>query len=92
MAKRSFPLHKVYTLLEPGPVVLLTTAGKGGPGDEAEELRYTCKIPREPAPLRVGVCGALGRMGQMLVRTEPPTPASLVTEAIRRWSRTRSSR
>ena len=31
MAKRSFPLHKVYTLLEPGPVVLLTTAGKGGP-------------------------------------------------------------
>ena len=31
MAKRSFPLGKVYTLLEPGPVVLLTTAGKDGP-------------------------------------------------------------
>jgi flavin reductase (DIM6/NTAB) family NADH-FMN oxidoreductase RutF len=31
MAKRSFPLEKVYTLLEPGPVVLLTTAGKDGP-------------------------------------------------------------
>ncbi|MEW6648544.1 MAG: flavin reductase family protein [Pseudomonadota bacterium] len=29
MAKRSFPLSKVYTLLEPGPVVLLTTAHKG---------------------------------------------------------------
>lgn len=54
------------------------TAGKGGPGDESEELRYTCKIPREPAPLRVGLCGALGRMGQMLVRTllAPPTDES----------------
>ena len=29
MAKRSFPLSEVYRLLEPGPVVLLTTAGKG---------------------------------------------------------------
>lgn len=29
MAKRAFPLSKVYQLLEPGPVVLLTTARKG---------------------------------------------------------------
>ena len=29
MAKRSFPLAKVYGLLEPGPVVLVTTASKG---------------------------------------------------------------
>ena len=29
MRKKSFPLSKVYTLLEPGPVVLLTTADKG---------------------------------------------------------------
>jgi flavin reductase (DIM6/NTAB) family NADH-FMN oxidoreductase RutF len=29
MAKRSFPLSKVYRLLEPGPVVLITTASKG---------------------------------------------------------------
>jgi len=29
MAKRAFPLSKVYGLLEPGPVVLLTTAHKG---------------------------------------------------------------
>ncbi len=28
---RSFPLSKVYTLLEPGPVVLLTTVHKGRP-------------------------------------------------------------
>jgi flavin reductase (DIM6/NTAB) family NADH-FMN oxidoreductase RutF len=31
MAKRSYPLAKVYGLLEPGPVVLLTTAGKTRP-------------------------------------------------------------
>lgn len=30
MAKRSFPLSKVYGLLEPGPVVLITVAGKQG--------------------------------------------------------------
>ena len=29
MARRSFPLSEVYRLIEPGPVVLLTTAGKG---------------------------------------------------------------
>ncbi len=31
MARRSFPLSKVYGLLEPGPVVLLTTAGRRCP-------------------------------------------------------------
>ena len=31
MAKRTFPLSKVYGLLEPGPVVLVTTAHKGAP-------------------------------------------------------------
>lgn len=31
MAKRSFSLSKVYGLLEPGPVVLLTTVGRSGP-------------------------------------------------------------
>lgn len=29
MPKKSYPLSKVYTLIEPGPVVLLTTAGAG---------------------------------------------------------------
>ena len=29
MAKKSFPLSNVYGLLEPGPVVLVTTASKG---------------------------------------------------------------
>jgi flavin reductase (DIM6/NTAB) family NADH-FMN oxidoreductase RutF len=31
MAKRSFPLSKVYGLLEPGPVVMVTTARQGSP-------------------------------------------------------------
>ncbi len=31
MAKKSFPLSKVYGLLEPGPVVMVTTARKGQP-------------------------------------------------------------
>lgn len=31
MTKKAFPLGKVYTLLEPGPVLLLTTAGKAKP-------------------------------------------------------------
>lgn len=31
MRKRSLPLSKVYGLLEPGPVVLLTTAARGRP-------------------------------------------------------------
>ena len=29
MSKRSFPLFKVYHLLEPGPVMMVTTASKG---------------------------------------------------------------
>lgn len=31
MVKKSYPLSKVYGLLEPGPVVLVTTQGKTGP-------------------------------------------------------------
>ena len=30
MTKKSFPLSKVYCLIEPGPVVMVTTAGEGG--------------------------------------------------------------
>ena len=31
MAKKTFPLSKVYGLMEPGPVVMLTTVRKGRP-------------------------------------------------------------
>ncbi len=43
------------------------TAGKGGP-DGTTELRYPRRIVPGSPPLRVGVYGALGRMGQMIVR------------------------
>jgi len=36
MARKSFPLSNVYRLLEPGPVVLLTTAGKARPNIMAQ--------------------------------------------------------
>ena len=51
------------------------TAGKGGPGDGAEELRHTHHQPG-PSPLRIGVYGALGRMGQMVVRCLLAPPES----------------
>lgn len=31
MAKKTFPLSRVYSLLEPGPVVMVTTASEGRP-------------------------------------------------------------
>ena len=31
MAKKSFPMSKVYGLLEPGPVVMVTTSRNGTP-------------------------------------------------------------
>jgi flavin reductase (DIM6/NTAB) family NADH-FMN oxidoreductase RutF len=36
VARRSFPLSEAYRLLEPGPVVLLTTARKGRPNIMAQ--------------------------------------------------------
>lgn len=50
------------------------TAGKGGAGEDAEALRRARQ--RGPAPLRIGVYGVLGRMGQMLVRCLLAPPAS----------------
>ncbi|MBW7900858.1 MAG: flavin reductase family protein [Rhodocyclaceae bacterium] len=46
MAKRSFPLSRVYTLLEPGPVVLLTTDGRGGP--DAMAMSWHTMLEFEP--------------------------------------------
>lgn len=31
MAKKTYPLARVYSLLEPGPVVMVTTAREGRP-------------------------------------------------------------
>ncbi|MDV3237432.1 MAG: flavin reductase family protein [Gammaproteobacteria bacterium] len=46
MARRTLPLSKVYGLLEPGPVVLLTTARKGRPN--VMTLSWHCMMEFEP--------------------------------------------
>ena len=46
MAKRSLALSKVYTLLEPGPVVLVTTAHKGR--TNIMTLSWHCMMEFEP--------------------------------------------
>lgn len=46
MAKRNYPLAKVYGLLEPGPVVLLATAGKDRP--DVMTLSWLMPVEFEP--------------------------------------------
>jgi len=46
MAKRSLPLSRAYTLLEPGPVVLVTTAHKGR--TNIMTLSWHCMMEFEP--------------------------------------------
>ena len=50
MAKKSFPLAKVYRLLEPGPVVLVTTARDG----KANVMTMSWHTMMEFEPPRVG--------------------------------------
>lgn len=50
MAKRSYPLSKVYGLLEPGPVLLLATAGKARPN----VMTLSWHTPMEFEPPLVG--------------------------------------
>ena len=46
MSKRSLALSRVYRLLEPGPVVLLATAGKNGPN--VMTMSWHCMLEFEP--------------------------------------------
>lgn len=50
MAKRAYPLSKVYSLLEPGPVLLLVTAGKTRPN----VMTLSWHMPMEFEPPLVG--------------------------------------
>lgn len=50
MAKRAYPLAKVYGLLEPGPVLLLATAGKNRPN----VMTLSWHMPMEFEPPLVG--------------------------------------
>jgi len=56
MSKRSYPLGKVYRLLEPGPVLLLATAGKVRPN----VMTLSWQMPMEFEPPLVGC--VLGNM------------------------------
>lgn len=56
MAKRAYPLGKVYKLLEPGPVLLLATAGKVRPN----VMTLSWQMPMEFEPPLVGC--VLGNM------------------------------
>src|SRR5512143_2007421 len=56
MSKRSFPLSDVYRLLEPGPVVLVTTAAKG----ETDIMAMSWHMMMEFEPPLVG-CIISGR-------------------------------
>jgi len=56
MAKRAYPLSKVYGLLEPGPVLLLTTAHKG----QANVMAMSWHTMMEFEPPLVG-CVVSGR-------------------------------
>jgi hypothetical protein len=44
MPKKSFPLSKVYPLLEPGPVVMVTTAGKSPPKYHDHAMAHHAQI------------------------------------------------
>lgn len=57
MAKRAYPLSKVYGLLEPGPVLLLTTAapGRGGRPGAANVMTLSWHVMLEFEPPLVGV-------------------------------------
>ncbi|MFA5082352.1 MAG: flavin reductase family protein [Hydrogenophilaceae bacterium] len=64
MAKRNYPLSKVYGLIEPGPVVLLSTAGKDWP--DVMALSWLMPVEFEP-PLVACVMGG-GEYSYSLLR------------------------
>jgi flavin reductase (DIM6/NTAB) family NADH-FMN oxidoreductase RutF len=66
MPKKSFPLDKVYRLLEPGPVVLLTTAHNG----KADIMTQSWHTMMEFTPPLVGcVIGGRSLSYEMLLKT-----------------------
>ena len=72
MTKRSCPLSKVYGLLEPGPVVILTTRHKGRPN--AMTLSWHTMLEFEP-PLAGCVVSDRDHSYQGLDRPCLPGPA-----------------
>ena len=67
MPKKTFPLSKVYRLLEPGPVVLLTTAHKG----KTDIMTQSWHTMMEFEPPLVGcVIGGRSLSYEMLLKTK----------------------
>lgn len=67
MPKKTLPLDKVYRLLEPGPVVLLTTAHKG----KADIMAQSWHTMMEFTPPLVGcVIGGHSLSYEMLLKTK----------------------
>ena len=67
MTKKTFPLSKVYRLLEPGPVVLLTTSHKG----KANIMTQSWHTMMEFEPPLVGcVIGGRSLSYEMLLKTK----------------------
>ncbi|HLP97356.1 MAG TPA: flavin reductase family protein [Sideroxyarcus sp.] len=67
MPKKTFPLPRVYRLLEPGPVVLLTTAHKG----KADIMAQSWHTMMEFEPPLVGcVIGGRSLSYEMLLKTK----------------------
>jgi flavin reductase (DIM6/NTAB) family NADH-FMN oxidoreductase RutF len=74
MARRTYPLSKVYGLLEPGPVVLLSTSHKG----RANVMTMSWHTLLEFEPPLVG-CVVSGRTQDKFASSGlTPVPASLV--------------
>ena len=46
MAKTPFPLSEIYTLIEPGPVVMVTTARKGRPAIKNDRKNRKARLAR----------------------------------------------
>ncbi len=65
--KKSFPLGRVYQLLEPGPVVLVTTVGKGCPN--VMTMSWHIMMDFEP-PLVGCVIGGRSLTFETLVKTK----------------------
>jgi len=86
MLMKALPLARVYQLLEPGPVVLLTTRHK----DRANvmTLSWHMMVDFEP-PLVACVVGSAKGL-RPLRRGRPDAPTQIgdaVAQAVRRWRR-----
>lgn len=84
MTKRSLPLAKVYGLLEPGPVVLLSTTHKG----KADVMTLSWHTMMEFEPPLVG-CVVSGRdfsfAGQKIMLRIGPDNARVVKGKLREF-------